>query len=46
MVERASPEAFAAAMMPWIPFIESGSKVAGFFMRGVMSSLTRQVADM
>jgi hypothetical protein len=45
MVEGGTPAWCAASMMAWIPFIESGRMVAGFFIRAVIPLLTRQTRN-
>ena len=46
MVVRGTPALWAALMMDWIPFIESGSTLAGLFILAVMLHLTRHATDL
>jgi hypothetical protein len=40
-VERATPALWAAVMMDWIPFMESGRMMAGLLILAVMPFMTR-----
>ena len=46
MVWRGTPAPWAALIMDWIPFIESGSTVAGLLILDVMLPMTRHTRNL